>query len=64
MSWSILHGGPGLKHLSHAAYCIVNDLPYETKDAVATVFDNKLKKIPSAMEICTCDEQCNAAKES
>ena len=64
VSWSILHGGAGLNHLSHAAYCVLNDLPYETKDAIAAVFDSTLKEILSALEICTSDEQFNAGRES
>ena len=64
VAWSILHGGPGLKQLSHAAFCVLNDLPYATKDAITTVPEDKMKEILSALEKCTNDEQFDAFKES
>lgn len=31
IAWSILQGGPGLKHLSQDAYCVMNDLPWQSR---------------------------------
>jgi len=64
VAWSILHGGPGLKQLSHAALCVLSDLPYDTNDAIASVSDDKMKGILCALEKCTNDEEFNAFKDS
>lgn len=64
VAWSILQGGPGLKHLSQDAYCVMNDLPYENKHAIQAVGDRKMQDILSELENCTDDEMFDAFKDS
>lgn len=56
VAWSVLHGGSGPKCLAKEAYCILQDIPVESKVAIKKITDIKFREAITDLESCSEDE--------
>ena len=65
VAWSVLHGGSGPKSLAKEAYCILEDIPVESKVAIEKITDTKLREAITDLDSCSEDEfQSNISKHA